>query len=186
MNLDQISFNDMAGQPHTLQDYAGQVILIVNVASQCGLTPQYEGLERLYREKKQQGFEILAFPSNDFLAQEPGTHEEILEFCSLNYGVSFTLFEKIAVVGEKIHPLYRYLCQHYPTRIGEGPWYQDLVEYGLTPNEPPAILWNFEKFLIDRDGTIMGRFAPDITADDARLRQAIDAVLETEYKSDLD
>jgi len=165
------------GAEFTLNQYQGKVLLIFNVASKCGLTPQYEGLQKLYNEKKAEGLEILGFPSNDFLAQEPGSEKEIQEFCSVNYQVDFPLFAKIPVVGEAKHPLYAALTQAQPERIGEGPWWQDLVEYGLTPNPKPEVLWNFEKFLINKKGEVVARFAPDITADDSRLVDAIQAEL---------
>ena len=165
------------GTETTLNQYAGKVLLIVNVASKCGLTPQYEGLQQLYAAKQAQGLEILAFPSNDFLAQEPGSDAEIQEFCSLNYQVDFPLFSKISVAGDDKHPLYETLTQAVPERIGEGPWWKDLVDYGLTPNEPPEVLWNFEKFLINKNGEVVARFAPDITANDPRIVDAINAEL---------
>jgi len=161
----------------TLNQYQGKVLLIVNTASKCGLTPQYEGLEKLYKEKKDQGLEILGFPANNFLAQEPGSDEEIQEFCSLNYQVNFPLFSKISVAGEDKHPLYQTLTQAIPERMGEGPWWKDLVDYGLTPNPKPEVLWNFEKFLINKNGEVVARFAPDITADDARIVDAVNAEL---------
>lgn len=172
-----IAVKTIQGQDTTLNQYEGKVLLIVNVASKCGLTSQYEGLQKLYSAQKAAGLEILAFPSNDFLAQEPGTDAEIQEFCSLNYQVDFPLFAKIPVVGEAKHPLYAALTQAIPARIGEGPWFKDLVDYGLTPNEPPEVLWNFEKFLVAKNGEIVARFAPDITADDARILDAIKAEL---------
>jgi glutathione peroxidase len=172
-----IAVNTIDGSETTLNQYQGKVLLIVNVASKCGLTPQYEGLQQLYNDKKAQGLEILAFPANDFLAQEPGTNEEIQQFCSLNYNVDFPLFAKVSVVGEDKHPLYQALTQAIPERIGEGPWWKDLVDYGLTPNDPPEVLWNFEKFLVNKNGEIVARFAPDIKADDARIVDAINAEL---------
>lgn len=172
-----IPVKTIQGEEVNLNQYQGKVLLIVNVASKCGLTPQYEGLEKLYREKKSAGLEILGFPSNDFLAQEPGTNEEIQQFCSLNYQVDFPLFTKIPVVGELKHPLYQTLTTSVPTRTGEGPWWKDLVDYGLTPNQPPEVLWNFEKFLVNKQGEVVARFAPDITADDSRLLEAIEAEL---------
>ncbi|OUY08920.1 glutathione peroxidase [Acinetobacter populi] len=175
--ITDISLNKIDGSETTLAAYSGKVLLVVNVASKCGLTPQYEGLEKLYKEKKTQGLEILAFPANNFLAQEPGTNEEIQQFCSLTYDVSFPLFAKISVAGEDKHPLYQGLITAQPERIGEGPWKKDLIEYGLTPNEPPEVLWNFEKFLINKQGEVVARFAPDITAEDPRLVAAIDAEL---------
>lgn len=172
-----IPVQDIQGQAIDLEQYHGQVLLIVNVASKCGLTPQYEGLEALYQAKKDQGLTILGFPANNFLEQEPGTNEEIQQFCSLNFDVKFPLFAKISVAGEDKHPLYQTLIQAQPERIGEGPWWKDLVEYGLTPNEPPEVLWNFEKFLVSKTGDVVARFAPDITADDPRLIDAINQEL---------
>ncbi|MDQ9833019.1 glutathione peroxidase [Acinetobacter soli] len=172
-----IPVQDIQGQAVDLEQYHGQVLLIVNVASKCGLTPQYEGLEALYQAKKDQGLTILGFPANNFLEQEPGTNEEIQQFCSLNFDVKFPLFAKISVAGEDKHPLYQTLIQAQPERIGEGPWWKDLVEYGLTPNEPPEVLWNFEKFLVSKTGELVARFAPDITADDPRLIDAINQEL---------
>lgn len=165
------------GAETTLNQYQGKVLLIVNVASKCGLTPQYEGLEQLYKDKKAEGLEILGFPANNFLAQEPGSDEEIQQFCSLNYQVDFPLFSKISVAGEDKHPLYRTLTAAIPDRTGEGPWKKDLIDYGLTPNEPPEVLWNFEKFLVNKQGEIVARFAPDIKADDARIVDAVNAEL---------
>lgn len=173
----EISVNTITGEATTLAPYQGKVLLVVNVASKCGLTPQYEGLEKLYQAKQAEGLEILGFPANNFLAQEPGTNEEIQQFCSLNYQVDFPLFAKISVAGEDKHPLYQALIAVQPERIGEGPWWKDLVEYGLTPNPKPEILWNFEKFLIGKNGDIVARFAPDITADDERIVSAIEAEL---------
>lgn len=172
-----IPVNTIQGDAVTLNQYADKVLLIVNVASKCGLTPQYEGLEKLYQNKKAEGLEILGFPANNFLAQEPGSDDEIQEFCSLTYDVKFPLFSKISVAGEDKHPLYQTLIQAIPERIGEGPWWKDLVDYGLTPNPKPEVLWNFEKFLINKQGEVVGRFAPDITADDPRLVDAINAEL---------
>ena len=171
-----IPVKTIQGADTTLNQYEGKVLLVVNVASKCGLTPQYEGLEKLYSEKKDQGLEIIGFPANNFLAQEPGTDEEIQQFCSLTYNVNFPLFSKISVADDDKHPLYQTLTQAIPERIGEGPWWKDLVDYGLTPNPKPEILWNFEKFLVAKNGEIVARFAPDITADDPRLLE----VLQTE------
>ena len=172
-----IQVKNIQGEDTTLNQYKGKVLLIVNVASKCGLTPQYEGLEKLYKEQKDAGLEILGFPANNFLEQEPGSDAEIQQFCSLNYQVSFPLFAKISVVGTDKHPLYETLTQAIPERMGEGPWFKDLVDYGLTPNEPPEVLWNFEKFLVAKNGEVVARFAPDITADDARISDAIAAEL---------
>ena len=176
-NLYQYTMKTITGQEKKLEDYKGKVLLVVNVASKCGLTPQYEGLESLYQAKKQDGLEILGFPANNFLEQEPGSNEEIQQFCALTYNVSFPLFNKISVAGEDKHPLYDTLIHAIPERIGEGPWWKDLVDYGLTPNPKPEVLWNFEKFLIGKNGEVVARFAPDITADDPRIVDAIHAEL---------
>ena len=175
--IQNIAFQKMGGAPATLADYQGKVALIVNVASKCGLTPQYEALEKLYRFKKAEGLEILGFPANNFLEQEPGSDSEIQDFCSVTYDVTFPLFSKISVAGDDKHPLYQALIGAQPERIGEGPWWDDLVEYGLTPNPKPEVLWNFEKFLVNRRGEVIARFAPDITAEDPRLLEAIEIAL---------
>ena len=172
-----IPVKTIQGNEVDLSQYQGKVLLVVNVASKCGLTPQYEGLEKLYEAQKENGLEILGFPANNFLAQEPGTDAEIQEFCSLTYDVKFPLFSKISVAGDDKHPLYQTLTQAIPERVGEGPWWKDLVDYGLTPNPKPEVLWNFEKFLVNKKGEVVARFAPDITADDARLVDAINAEL---------
>lgn len=172
-----IAVQRIDGQEIHLNQYQGKVLLIVNVASKCGLTPQYEGLEKLYQAEKSQGLEILAFPANNFLAQEPGSNNEIQQFCSLTYDVHFPLFAKISVAGDDKHPLYTRLIHAIPERQGEGSWWKDLVDYGLTPNPVPEVLWNFEKFLVNKQGNIVARFAPDITADDPRLVDAIQAEL---------
>ncbi len=172
-----IPVQDIQGQAVDLAQYQGKVLLIVNVASKCGLTPQYEGLEQLYQAKKAQGLEVLGFPANNFLEQEPGSNDEIQHFCSVNYDVHFPLFAKISVAGDDKHPLYQTLTQAIPERTGEGPWWKDLVDYGLTPNNPPEVLWNFEKFLVNKKGEIVARFAPDITATDERIVNPIEAEL---------
>ena len=175
--IQDIAFQKMGGATATLADYQGKVALIVNVASKCGLTPQYEALEKLYLLKKVEGLEILGFPANNFLEQEPGSDAEIQDFCSVTYDVTFPLFSKISVAGDDKHPLYQELIKAQPERIGEGPWWKDLVEYGLTPNPKPEVLWNFEKFLVNRRGEVIARFAPDITAEDPRLLEAIEIAL---------
>lgn len=175
--LQNIPLTTIDGAPATLGDHAGKVLLVVNVASKCGLTPQYEGLEKLYREKKDAGLEVLGFPANDFNGQEPGSEDEIRQFCSLTYDVTFPMFAKIAVTGEATHPLYRALIAAQPAATGEGPMRQKLVGFNIEPNPAPGILWNFEKFLVGRDGQVIGRFAPDVAGDDARLREAVEAAL---------
>lgn len=148
---------DAKGRERSLDEYKGKVLLIVNVASQCGFTPQYAGLEELYREYKDRGFMIAAFPSNDFGAQEPGSIEEIEQFCSVNYGVTFDLFDKVHAVGDDKHPVYAI----------------------LTSNADPAgeVQWNFEKFLIGKDGRVAGRFSSKVAPDDESLRAAIEREL---------
>jgi glutathione peroxidase len=165
------------GTQDTLHEHEGKVLLVVNVASKCGLTPQYEGLEQLYRSKREQGLEVLGFPANDFGNQEPGSDEDISGFCSLNYDVQFPLFSKIAVTGAERHPLYAALTQAQPQAIGDGPFREKLKGYGIAPADPTQVLWNFEKFLIGRNGEVVARFAPDVTADDPRLLAAVDAEL---------
>lgn len=176
-SIQTIPLTTIDGAPATLADHAGKVLLIVNVASKCGLTPQYEGLEKLYRARKDQGFEVLGFPANDFKGQEPGSDEEIRQFCSLTYDVSFPLFSKISVTGAATHPLYQALTAAQPQPIGDGPFRERLQGFGIEPNPLPALLWNFEKFLIGKDGKVLARFAPDVAADDPRLDQALSAAL---------
>jgi glutathione peroxidase len=176
-SLYDISLKQIDGSVRTLGDYRGKVLLVVNVASKCGLTPQYEGLEKLYQDKKSQGLEILGFPANNFKEQEPGSDVEIVEFCSVNYDIHFPLFSKISVVGADQHPLYAELIAAQPETTGEGPFRERLQGYGIESDNTTDVLWNFEKFLIDRQGTVVARFAPDIAADDPRLLEAIEAQL---------
>ncbi|HEY3521427.1 MAG TPA: glutathione peroxidase [Rhodanobacteraceae bacterium] len=138
--------NTLEGQPRKLDAWRGDAMLIVNVASKCGFTPQYEGLEELYRANKDRGFTVLGFPCDQFGHQEPGNAEEIRNFCSLEYGVSFPLFEKIEVNGADAHPLYKYLKHEAPGVLGSE-----------------AIKWNFTKFLVDREGKVVRRYAPTDT-----------------------
>ncbi|MBB3399016.1 MULTISPECIES: glutathione peroxidase [unclassified Rhizobium] len=165
------------GRETTLNDHRGKVILVVNVASKCGLTVQYEGLEKLYEDKRERGFVIAAFPANNFKGQEPGTDAEIIEFCTLTYDVKFPIFSKISVKGEDQHPLYQQLTAAVETAVGEGPMRERLRNNGLATGDNNEILWNFEKFLIGRDGKVAARFAPDVTAEDQRLVSAIDKEL---------
>jgi len=142
MSVHQFSVTDSKGKEKSLADYQGKVLLIVNVASKCGNTPQYAGLQAMYENWRERGLEILAFPCDQFGHQEPGTDEEIQQFCQLNYGVAFPVFAKIEVNGEQAHPLYHYLTGLDQEKLG-GP-----------------ITWNFAKFLVDREGKVIDRFEP--------------------------
>ncbi|HEY4009967.1 MAG TPA: glutathione peroxidase [Acidobacteriaceae bacterium] len=179
----QIPLQTLSGDSSSLESYRGKVLLIVNVASKCGFTPQYTGLESLYERFKDRGLVVLGFPANDFASQEPGSNQEIAKFCSVNYPVTFPVFGKIVVTGPDKHPLYRELIAVHPAREENGDALrEDLAGYlksqGLSaPNDPPELLWNFEKFLVSRDGTVIGRFASDVTPEDPRLVSAIEQAL---------
>ncbi|HKO48517.1 MAG TPA: glutathione peroxidase [Polyangiaceae bacterium] len=174
--LQDIPLRRIDGSPTTLGHYAGSVLLIVNVASKCGLTPQYEGLEALFKKYQAQGLVVLGFPANDFGAQEPGSNPEIAEFCQTRFAVDFPLFEKIAVKGEAQHPLYRELIAQKPAARASagGTLGAKLAEHGLSPQQPSDVMWNFEKFLIDRRGQVADRFAPDVTPEQPELVRAIE------------
>lgn len=165
------------GETTSLKDYQGKVLLIVNVASKCGFTPQYEGLEALYEKYHDKGLEILGFPANDFAGQEPGSDAEIQQFCSLTYSVKFPMFSKIVVTGPDKHPLYASLTQAMPTTEGREDIVNILKGHGITATAAPEVAWNFEKFLIGRDGKILGRFASKFAPDDAKLVSAIEEAL---------
>ncbi len=156
MSLYSIPLTTLQGEATSLAAFEGETVLIVNVASKCGLTPQYEGLEALQRTYGSRGFSVVGFPCNQFMGQEPGSAEEILEFCSTTYGVSFPLFEKIDVNGENRHPIYAELCE-----VADAEGYTG------------DIRWNFEKFLVSPDGLIQ-RFAPQVTPEDPALVEAIE------------
>ncbi|MEK4742189.1 MULTISPECIES: glutathione peroxidase [unclassified Bacillus (in: firmicutes)] len=143
MTVYDFSAKTITGEEKSLKDYAGKALLIVNVASKCGFTPQYKGLQEVYDKYKDEGLEILGFPCNQFGGQEPGTEADITSFCELNYGVNFPMFAKIDVKGDKAHPLYTYMTEQAPGLLGMK-----------------AVKWNFTKFLIGKDGKIVGRFAP--------------------------
>ena len=168
------------GQPASLADYSGKVRLIVNVASKCGLTPQYEGLEALYRRYHERGFQVLAFPANEFGAQEPGSNEEIKEFCSTKYDVTFPLFSKLIVKGPGQHPLYAALTQAAPsaTSLPGTDFRASLIKHNIDVGAPNDILWNFEKFLMNRGGDVVARFSPDVKPDAELLVSAIERELE--------
>ncbi len=159
--------NDIRGHSVSLDAYRGKVLLIVNTASQCGLTPQYKGLESLYRDYRDKGLEILAFPCNQFGGQEPGSAEEISGFCEANYGISFPLFAKIDVNGKETAPLYQYLKEQAPGLLGSQ-----------------RIKWNFTKFLVDRDGRVIKRFAP--TDAPRVIEQELAALLAPEQQPEME
>lgn len=165
MSVQNIAVKTIKGEETSLNAFNGKVLLVVNVASKCGLTPQYAELEALYQEKQGQGFAVLGFPCNQFKGQEPGTEAEIQEFCSLNYGVSFPLFSKIEVNGADRHPLYAELIKAQPkaTPKPEGQLKAKLDSMGLLPADETDIMWNFEKFLVAKDGAVIARFAPDVS-----------------------
>ena len=162
MSLQDIELKTLSGEPATLGDYAGSAILVVNVASQCGLTPQYAGLQRLQDQFAGRGFTVAGFPCNQFGAQEPGTADEIGEFCSVNYGVTFPMFAKIDVNGPSRHPLYAELEQ---TPDAEG--------------NAGDVQWNFEKFLIGKDGSVLARFRPRTEPEAPEVVEAIEASLSS-------
>lgn len=165
------------GRETTLEQYRGKVVLVVNVASKCGLTTQYDGLEKLYEDKRDDGLVIAAFPANDFKDQEPGTDAEIVAFCTSTYDVKFPIFSKISVKGEAKHPLYQQLTASDVTVTGEGPMRERLKGFGMDFPVNAEVLWNFEKFLIDRSGKVVARFAPDVTAEDPRLVAVVEQEL---------
>jgi glutathione peroxidase len=156
----EVELPRLDGRPESLSAYAGNVVLAVNVASRCGFTPQYAGLQALYERYSDRGFTILGFPCNQFFHQEPGSAEQIQEFCSLNYGVTFPMFAKLDVKGPQQHPLYAIL-----TELPD--------DSGKTGN----VAWNFEKFLIDRDGHPVRRFRSKVTPEDRRLVEAIESLI---------
>jgi glutathione peroxidase len=160
MSIYDIEATTIDGKDLKLGEFAGKALLVVNVASKCGLTPQYAGLQQLYDMFQQRGLEVLGFPCNQFIGQEPGSNEEIAEFCTLNFGVSFPLFDKIDVNGENQHPLYAELTKT-PDHKGEA----------------GDVAWNFEKFLISPSGEIVGRYRPQVTPDKEYFVKAIEEQL---------
>jgi glutathione peroxidase len=152
--------NTLEGEPADMSEYRGKALLMVNVASKCGLTPQYKGLQELHDKYAERGFEVLGFPCNQFMGQEPGTAEEIRDFCDTNYHVQFPLFEKIDVNGANQHPLYA-----------------ELEQQADADGEAGDVKWNFEKFLVSPEGKVVARFRPQVTPEDAALVEAIEAQL---------
>ena len=160
-SVHDFTLKDIDGKDTSLSKYRGKVVLLVNVASKCGLTPQYEGLQALYTKYKDRGFEILGFPANNFMGQEPGTNEEIKSFCTLKYNVTFPMFAKISVKGADIHPLYKYL-----------------TEKETNPEFGGEIKWNFNKFLVDKNGKVIARFEPKVTPENEEVTKAIEKALQ--------
>jgi len=160
--------NTLEGEPADLSEYRGKALLMVNVASKCGLTPQYTGLQELHDKYAGRGFEVLGFPCNQFMGQEPGTSEEIREFCETNYHVTFPLFEKIDVNGAQRHPIY-----------------DELTDKADAEGEAGDVKWNFEKFLVAPDGTVVARFRPQITPEDPALVSAIEGQIPAERNPEI-
>ncbi len=158
MTTATIKFKTIHGNDSTLSDFKGKVVLLLNVASKCGNTPQYAGLEELYQKYKDKGLVIIGFPANNFGGQEPGTNEEILKFCTSTYDVSFPMMAKISVKGDDEHPLYKYLTEKSPF--------------------PGEIQWNFGKFLLDRDGKVVARFEPKTQPESDEVLKAIETALK--------
>ena len=173
-----IPIEHIDGTPGSLAEHKGKVILIVNVASKCGFTPQYEGLQALYDAYRERGFAVCGFPANDFAAQEPGSNQEIQAFCQSSFGVTFPMYAKIAVTGAERHPLYGALIAAQPeVQDNVEELRKHLVEFGVTPTQPPEVLWNFEKFLLSREGDVVARFSSSTAPDDTALRTAIERQL---------
>jgi glutathione peroxidase len=160
-NVYEFTMNSIEGQPMPLAKFEGKVMLIVNVASKCGFTPQYEGLEAVYEKYKSQGFVIVGVPANNFMAQEPGTNEEIKTFCSTKYKVTFPLYSKVSVKGEDKAPLYQFL-----------------TDTGANPKTGGEIKWNFTKFLVDRNGKVIARFESPVKPESPEVTSAIEKALK--------
>lgn len=158
MSIYDFDANTLRGEEESLSKYKGKVLLVVNTASKCGLSPQYKGLQEIYEKFKDRGFEVLGFPSNQFNGQEPGESDEIAEFCEINYGVTFPMYEKIDVKGSEAHPLFQYLSKEAPGLLGSK-----------------SVKWNFTKFLVDQEGRVLKRFAPQTTPD--QIEADIDKLL---------
>lgn len=183
--LYDVPVHTITGEATSLAGYRGKVLLIVNVASKCGLTPQYDALEKLYARFKDSGFVVLGFPANDFAGQEPGSNDEIQSFCRSTFGVDFPMFSKITVTGPETHPLYKSLIAAQPEATGasRAGFRENLEGYlkpqGAATNPEPGVLWNFEKFLVGRDGRCLNRFSPEITPDDPAVLAAIESALRS-------
>ncbi|CAO96880.1 glutathione peroxidase [Erwinia tasmaniensis] len=179
MSLFETELVTLDGEKTTLAQWQGEVLLVVNVASKCGLTPQYEQLENLQKKLHSLGLTILGFPCNAFLEQEPGSEAEIKTFCSTTYGVSFPMFSKIEVNGPQRHSLYAKLIAARPDTVApeNSGFAAKMASKGRAPKEYGDVLWNFEKFIIDRDGQVVGRFSPDMEPNDPRLLECIGKAL---------
>ncbi|WP_028974440.1 glutathione peroxidase [Spirochaeta cellobiosiphila] len=181
MSIYDFTVKNMKGEDVSLKDYESKPLLIVNTASKCGFTPQYEGLQALYDQYKEKGLEILAFPCNQFAGQEPGDAEEIKSFCSLNYGVSFPVFAKIDVRGAEAHPLFDYLSEAQPFEgFDENHPIGTRLKEALENNFPDflegkSVKWNFTKFLVNKEGEVVSRYEPTVEPKD--MTQAIEALL---------
>lgn len=160
-SVHDFTMNNIDDQPVKLDQYKGKVLLIVNTASKCGLTPQYEELEAFYKKYKDQGLEILGFPANNFMAQEPGSNQNIKEFCSTKFNVTFSMFSKISVKGKDIHPLYQYLTSKAENGVVDAP-----------------VAWNFQKFLVDKEGNVVKSFSPTQKVTEADVIKDIEEQLK--------
>ncbi len=178
-NLYDIPVRRIDGKDASLGDYKGKVMLIVNVASKCGLTPQYTDLEKVYETYRDRGLVVLGFPANEFAGQEPGSNEEIQQFCQSKYSVQFPLFEKIVVKGEGQHPLYKALIDACPKAQpkADGSLRKTLDSHGLGPKNDTDIMWNFEKFVVNREGKVVARFAPDYEPSNPAVTGTIESEL---------
>lgn len=176
-DIRSVPLKTIDGKDTNLGAYAGKVLLIVNTASKCGLTPQYQGLQSLHAQFKDRGFVVLGFPANNFAGQEPASDAEISDFCATNYAVDFPMFSKISVAGADKHPLYAGLISSIPNAQDGDGFRKKFADNGVTPNPEPEVLWNFEKFLIGRDGRVAARFSPDMAPSDGRIVSAIEQEL---------
>lgn len=181
MNIYDFTVKSIDGESIDLSSFKGKVLLIVNTASKCGFTPQYEGLQKLYEKYNSKGLEILGFPSNQFAEQEPGTNTEVQSFCKINYGVTFPLFEKTDVRGENAHPLFKYLSENtsfsgFDLNHPTGTILSDFLKEN-SPEflEGNSIKWNFTKFLIDKEGNIIKRFEP--TSEPSAIAEEVEKLL---------
>jgi len=176
-SLYDIPLEKIDGSAATLGEHRGKVLLVVNVASKCGLTPQYEALEKLHETYRGKNFSVLGFPANDFAGQEPGSNDEILDFCKATYQVQFPLYSKLQVTGPGKHALYRHLTTEKPETENRENMETTLRGYKMEPTAKPEVVWNFEKFLVNREGKVVRRFSPDTAPDAPKVVEAIEAEL---------